>query len=257
MKDETPTFTLHSSPFTLRSSAVVRIVVPPDLPPGFALFSTTRDLPGRLDEQTVLDLTGVIRHHFGIDAALTTCTQVHGATIQRAAPGDTWLECSSCDGLWSSEAHSALGIKVADCLPVTMIDPAHSVIANVHSGWRGVVQRITSQTIAAIVRESAFDPRASLAYLGPSIRVCCFEVGEEVVDQLALGHGDVMRYVDRTKSKPHVDLVAVTADVLRAAGFADDAIHDSGLCTRCQGSLFHSYRRDAKGGGRNLALVAQ
>jgi YfiH family protein len=238
-------------------SAVGRIVIPPSLPLGFALFYTTRDLPGRLDDQTVFDLMGVVRHHFGIEATLTTCTQVHGATVHRAAPAGAWLECSSCDALWSSEMHSALGIKVADCLPVTMIDPAHSVIANVHSGWRGVVQRITSETIFAIERETAFDPRASVAYLGPSIRVCCFEVGEEVVDQLALRHGDGTRYVDRTKSRPHVDLVAMTADVLRSAGFADDAIHDSGLCTRCEGSMFHSYRRDAKSGGRNLALVAQ
>jgi YfiH family protein len=238
-------------------STVGRIVVPPALPPGFALFYTTRDLSGRLDDGTVSDLMGVVRHHFGIEATLTTCTQVHGASVCRAEPGNTWQECSSCDALWSSDAHTALGIKVADCLPVTMIDPAHSVIANVHAGWRGVVQRITSETLADVDRETAFDPRTSLAYLGPSIRGCCFEVGEEVVEQLAHTYGNIAPYVDRTRAKPHVDLVALTVDVLRVAGLAEEAIHDSGLCTRCEGSMFHSYRRDAKGGGRNLALVAQ
>jgi polyphenol oxidase len=238
-------------------SAVGRIVVPPDLPSGFALFYTTRDLPGTLNDDTVQDLMRVVRERFGVEATLTTCTQVHGATIQRAKSDQTWRECDSCDALWSSETHSALGIKVADCLPVTMIDPAHSVIANAHSGWRGAVQRIASRTIAAIERQTAFDPRASFAYLGPSIRACCFEVGEEVVGQLAASYGDVARYVDRTGAKPHVDLVAITVDALRAAGFADERIHDSGLCTRCHGSMFHSYRRDAKTGGRNLAVVAQ
>jgi copper oxidase (laccase) domain-containing protein len=130
-----------------------------------------------------------------------------------------------------------------------MIDPAHSVIANVHSGWRGAVQRITAETLDALARETPFDAAQSFAYLGPSIRVCCFEVGEEVASQFD------ETYVDRTRAKPHVDLVAFTTALLRERGVV--RVSDSELCTRCDGSLFHSFRRDGKGGGRNLTLVAQ
>src|SRR5258708_38929403 len=94
-------------------SAVGRIVIPPDLPTGFALFYTTRDLLGRLDDVTVSDLMDVIRLQFGVEAVLTTCTQVHGATVRHAVPGNAWRECGSCDALWSSDARTALGIKVA------------------------------------------------------------------------------------------------------------------------------------------------
>jgi copper oxidase (laccase) domain-containing protein len=65
------------------------------------------------------------------------------------------------------------------------------------------------------------------------------------------------RYLDRSREKAHVDLVAFTRDILRAAGFAEERISDSELCTRCEGSVFHSYRRDGKGGGRNLQIVAR
>src|SRR5207253_5626444 len=129
--------------------------------------------------------------------------------------------------------------------------------ANIHSGWRGSVQRITNATLDTITRETAFDPRTSHAYLGPSIRACCFEVGEEVVEQFAASYADIDKYVNRDRAKPHIDQPAIAIDVLRASGFAADRIHDSGLCTRCDGSLFHSYRREGKGGGRNLAVVAQ
>jgi polyphenol oxidase len=230
-----------------------RIVVPRDVPGGFALFYTTRDFPGFLTDAIARELTAFIEERFGIAASLTTCNQIHSAIVtrgERTSRPLNWRECDSCDALYSSTAHTALGIKVADCLPVTMIDPVHSVIANIHSGWRGAAQAITAKTIDTIERETRFDPAQSRAWLGPSIRACCFEVGEEVAAQFDA------RFVDRNHAKPHVDIPAFTRAVLRERGFADDAIIDTELCTRCEGSIFHSYRREGKGGGRNLAIVA-
>lgn len=237
--------------WTLESTAALgRIAVPPSLPPGFALFCTTRDFDGRLSPDAARVITDTVRERFGVDATLTTCTQVHGATVHRAQRENAWRECDSCDALWSSERHTALGIKIADCLPVSLLDPEHAVIANIHSGWRGAVQQITAATVDTIVRETQFDPASASAYLGPSIRACCFEVGEEVASQF-----DAV-YLDRSRTKPHVDLVAFTTAILVARGIAPERIFDSGLCTRCDGSVFHSYRREGKGGGRNLTIVA-
>lgn len=237
--------------WTIESSPVGRIAVPPSLPPGVAVFCTTRDYLGRITEDLSRELTGVVRQRFGVEATLTTCLQVHGKRVERATVSKQWRECDSCDALWSDATQVALGIKVADCLPVTMVDSTHNVIANAHSGWRGAIQHITAETIDAVTRETAFDSASAYAYLGPSIRVCCFEVGEEVAAQFDT------RYVDRAYDKPHVDLVAFTTDILRERGFAAARISDSELCTRCDGSIFHSFRRDGKGGGRNLSVVAQ
>lgn len=224
-------------------------MIPPDVPPGLALFYTTIDIDGRLDGDKPAQLLELIRERFGIEAALNTCTQVHGAAIARGTRAKSWRECDSCDALIADEKNVALGIKVADCLPVTMVDLSHSVIANIHSGWRGAVQQITAATLDALQRDTTFDAAAARAYLGPSIRVCCFEVGEEVASQFP------PRFVERSKAKPHVDLVAFTKDILETRGIQQ--IIDTGLCTRCDGSIFHSFRRDGKTGGRNLAVVAQ
>ena len=219
------------------------------------VFYTTRDFDGRLNESVASEITKFIRERFGIDASLTTCVQVHGTTAAHAgevagATQKRWRECDSCDALWSAERGVALGIKVADCLPIAMVDPVHNIVANIHAGWRGAAANIAGETLDVIERSSAFDARDASAWLGPSIRACCFEVGEEVAQRFD------ERFTDRTRAKPHVDLVAFTSDLLVKRGFAPERIFDSQLCTRCDGSIFHSFRRDGSG-GRNLAFVAQ
>lgn len=236
--------------WNIEKTALGRIAVPPFIPPGFAVFCTTSDFPGRLNHEIAAQITDVVKERFGIESTLTTCTQVHSATVRRAQRESGWRECDACDALWTEEPNAALAIKIADCLPVTLVDAAHHVIANVHSGWRGAVGGITARTLEAVVRDSAFDSDVAAAYLGPSIRSCCFEVGEEVVERFD------RQFVDRTRGKPHVDLVAFTRGILNAHGITDDRIFDSEMCTRCEGSIFHSYRRDGGGGGRNLAIVA-
>jgi YfiH family protein len=236
--------------FSIESSPLGRVVVCQRDP----LFYTTRDISGRLDDEAVAAIRLFIKGRFDVDASLSTCTQVHGATVHQATRNGSWRECDSCDALWSAERGVALGIKVADCLPVTIVDS--TVIANVHSGWRGAVQNITGGTLDAI-QGAGLDPSTARAYLGPTIRRCCFEVGEEVVEQFSARFDGMDRYVDRSRARPHIDVAALTADLLCDRGFAEPNIVDSGLCTRCEGSIFHSYRRDGKGGGRNLAIVAR
>lgn len=234
----------------IETTSIGRVAVPPAVPEGYAVFCTTRDFYGRLNHDIAREISDVARELSGVTSTLTTCTQIHSATVRRAQREPHWRECDSCDALWTDEKHVALGIKIADCLPVTLIDAAHHVIANVHSGWRGAVQGITAGTLDALARSSAFDTGEALAYLGPSIRVCCFEVGEEVAVNFDA------RYLERSRQKPHVDLVAFTRALLRERGFPPGRIFDSELCTRCDGSIFHSYRRDGANGGRNLAIVA-
>ena len=241
-------------------------MIPPRVPRGFRLFYTTIDFDGRIDDRI---------REFVAPATLSSCHQVHGCKVEDGRPRLSGqrraavLHEPECDALWSDRPQTALAIKVSDCLPVSFIDPQHGVIANIHSGWRGAVQQITAKTLDA----APLHPRHSIAFLGPTIRVCCFEVGEEVAVQFP------ERFVDRSLGpKPHVDIPAFTAAILRERGVEN--IVDTELCTRCGNGvsklrglavspggptarprnpetaqpLFHSYRRD-KQSGRNLAIV--
>ena len=215
-------------------------MVPSNVPRGFRVFYTTIDFDGRIDDRI---------REFVAPAQLMSCHQVHGAKVedrQSCLSGQAGLPVlhePECDALWSDQPRTALAIKVSDCLPVSIIDPQHTVIANVHSGWRGAVQQITAKTLDA----APLHPSHSIAFLGPTIRVCCFEVGEEVAAQFP------EEFVNRSLGpKPHVDIPAFTAAILRERGSRE--IVDTQLCTRCPDSIFHSYRRDKKS-GRNLAIV--
>jgi YfiH family protein len=241
--------------WAIEETGIGRIVVPPSLPDGFALFYTTIDFDGGLDDDAAARLMGIVRNRFGVEAMLSTCTQVHGKSVVRASRDNRWRECDSCDALWSSDSGTALGIKVADCLPITIADMDHGVIANIHSGWRGAAQKIAAEALDVLGVETLFDAPAAQAWLGPSIRRCCFEVGEEVVQQFRASYAEAERFVDRGRAKPHIDLPGLTTALLMERGVSPDNIHDSGLCTRCEGSIFHSYRRQR--GGRNLAIVAR
>ncbi|MGZ7078568.1 MAG: polyphenol oxidase family protein [Thermoanaerobaculia bacterium] len=238
-----------SAEYSVEQSPFGRIIVAPQVPAGYALFYTTRDFEGQLNRDIADSIAAFIEERFGVDCALTTCSQVHGKAVRRISvaatpPPPPYRDCDTCDALWTDDDGVALGIKVADCLPVSLIDPVRGLIANIHSGWRGAVQRITAETLDAIGATSS-----TTGWLGPSIRVCCFEVGEEVAAQFPRA------VIDRTRGpKPHVDLVTFTSEILRRHGI--ERIFDSGMCTRCD-DRFHSFRREPKRGGRNLAIVAR
>ncbi len=243
--------------WNVETTTLGRIVVPPSLPEGVVLFYTTSDFRGRLSREIAADVTTVIQERLGRTVTLSTCNQVHGAKVTRARQVVEWEESDACDALWTDESGRALAIKVADCLPVTVIESKHHLIANIHAGWRGVAQRIVDAALDEMTHSGSFEAISSDVYLGPSIRACCFEVGDEVVARLDQVYGDIERFVDRSRAKPHVDLVAITRFALIERGVDPSRIHDSEICTRCDGSIFHSFRRDPEAGGRNLAAVAQ
>jgi hypothetical protein len=239
-------------------SALGRVLIAPSLPDNAALFYTTADFDGRISAEAAERLRAFMRDRFSIDARLATCGQVHGIRVEQIkAARESWCEFGGCDALFTDERNVALGIKVADCLPVTVLDSGHSVAANIHSGWRGAASNIVAHTLETMRRGIRFDPSRSSAWLGPSIRACCFEVGEEVIAQLELTRRPVEPHVDRARGRrPFVDLPALAREVLTGAGIPSERVFDSGICTRC-GEGFHSYRRDRGVSGRNLAIVVQ
>ena len=204
------------------NSPLGTILVPQDLPPGTFLFYTTAEFDGFLNSGSIAAIQTFIEARYGIRAVLSTCEQVHGLTAFSVEAGERWQEHPQCDALFTSSKSVALGIKVADCLPVTLVDSTHSVIANIHSGWRGTVRGIVPKTIAAMREQTEFSADVAGAWLGPSIRQCCFEVGEEVIAEFSVSHPDSERFVDRTLGpRPHLDLPGCTRALLIVAGFND------------------------------------
>ena len=154
------------------------------------------------------------------------------------------------DGAMTSRPGIVLVVKVADCVPIYLVDPQTPAIAMVHAGWRGASQGIAEQAVRKMRQEFGTDPGELVAALGPSIRKCCYEVGGDV----ALRFPESMR---RQKGERwHLDLAGTNVLDLGSAGVRRQNIHVSPHCTCCEPRRFHSYRRDRRIAGRHYAVLA-
>lgn len=187
------------------------------------------------------------------DASVLTARQVHKESVL-AVPSDDraasqWqaeAAAADADGLATNRTDCWVGITTADCVPLLLHDPAAGAVAAVHAGWRGALLGVAPAAVRVLADRFGGDPSQLEAGLGPHIGPCCFEVGRAVLDPLSrLPGGD--RWVScRSGDKGHFDLGGFVRSQLTEAGLAEDRIVSVGLCTRCEPSLFSSYRREGK-----------
>lgn len=82
-----------------------------------------------------------------------------------------------CDGAFTKEYNFLLGIKTADCVP--LIVSGGNFVGAIHCGWRGLSKGILHEMKKIIEMENSF-LKDCYFFLGPSIKKCCYKVGEEV-----------------------------------------------------------------------------
>ena len=182
------------------------------------------------------------------DLPVAWARQIHSARVlPAAAPG----ECGEGDALTTDLPGLALAVVTADCVPVLLAGPSGegnvARVAAVHAGWRGIASGVIPATLGALG-----NPEGWTAWIGPAIGPCCYEVGEEVAAQIAAA-STPEAVVPHPGGRPHLDLLRATTHQLQAAGVAD--ITALPICTRCETARLSSYRREGKGGGRNLAFI--
>ena len=186
--------------------------------------------------------------------------QVHGAAVARVGPADRpeTIAATRADALITDLPDTAIGVFVADCVPVLLADPDTGACAAVHAGWRGVVAQVVSAAIRAMGAGFGTRPDSVRAALGPAIGRCCFEVGPEVVAAFAalpaLDLGEVV--LERpAPARPHIDLRRALRRELEAIGVPAGQIDEGGECTRCDPEgRFFSFRRDGRA-GQQMALI--
>ena len=184
------------------------------------------------------------------------------------------------DGLITATPGLLLAIQTADCLPVILVDTKRHVVGVFHAGWRGTVKRIVEKGVGEMQRCFGSRPRDLKAAIGPGIRGCCYEVGEEVrtkfESQFAYGaslfhevkESDPVRekypllfltarapgHSDLPK-KIFLDLVEANRRQLLDAGVPRKNIEASPLCTNCRPDLLFSYRAERGKTGRLMGVA--
>ena len=183
-------------------------------------------------------------------------SQVHGSQI-RVVAGDedaAMFRQSEGDAVIATRPGVAVGIRVADCVPVLLANRRTGSVAAVHAGWRGVVAKIVPQAVHQLVGDVDDD---LLVAIGPHIGADRFEVGPDVASQLeqAMAPGDSRCPVNRTGLKPYVDLSLILISQLTQCGLKGPQIDRIAGCTYSEPDRFFSYRRDGRDSGRHLAAI--
>jgi len=158
---------------------------------------------------------------------LLTAQQVHGNKIAVVDhPLSSEKEFAGCDGLITNQKKIALGVHVADCCAVYIVDPKTPAIGLVHSGKKGTGLQIVAKAIREMRQRFGSEPAELVVQLSPCIR------------------------------PPHYE-IDFAADIVwqsRSAGVQQ--IHDGGICTACDLDRYYSYRAEKGKTGRMLALLS-
>jgi len=169
-----------------------------------------------------------IRNTIGIgDWPLLTAKQIHG---NKVAIIDTPIESdkhfAGCDGFITNQRRIALGIYVADCCAVYIVDPKTPAVGLAHSGRKGTELGVVTNAITQMIERFGSEPAELIVQLSPCIRPPHYEI----------------------------DFAAEIIEQCRAQGVLE--IHDSGVCTACDLHRYYSYRAEKGKTGRMLALLA-
>jgi hypothetical protein len=213
------------------------------------------------NRQLALDALG-IGHRLPLEAQ-----QIHGANVAAISHCDLTTNhgryvAPSSDALVTPIRGSvALVLFFADCVPVFLATGGGDLIGLAHAGWRGTAAGIAGQAVLRMTEGTLCPaPRGPLhAVIGPSVGICCYEVGEEVAEAALTTIPESARagFVrDGSKAgKYHVDLAGISGRQLRDAGVPASNIEIIRRCACCENDTFFSVRGDGAGTGRCAAIA--
>lgn len=190
---------------------------------------------------------------------LVTVKQVHGVdllVIDSPNPDYSHFLKLEADGIITNQPGVMIGVCVADCVPILLLDPKNKVAAALHAGWKGTAGRICRKGIDAMRDMFGCKPSDILAAIGPAIGPCCYEVDAPVMEEFKRnGLGFDAFAVPRGEIKWGLDLTAANQVQLLEAGIPSRNIELAATCVSCEKNLYFSYRRDKGESGRQMGFI--
>ena len=162
--------------------------------------------------------------------------QIHKSNIQIISSPQP-QPIPDCDAIITDQPNIALAVMVAGCIPILMFDPKRNVIAAIHAGRNGTFLQIGAKTVKIMQKEFGCLPADILVFMGPSIQVCCYEIGDKLISIVKKNFGK--KYINDKM----LNLQKLNYDQLIKSKIRADNIKISNTCTCCDNNYF-SYRRD-------------
>lgn len=157
------------------------------------------------------------------------------------------------DALITNLTQVFLMIKTADCFPLLFFDPTKNVVACVHVGWRGAIQKNFLEILLPMINNFNCEPKDVLVAIGPGARECCFTHNHFIQEKLP----EWKNYIHKKEEIKILDLVQFIKDKLVAHCIKRNNIEDSCICSICNGDFFSHFRslRDKEPEGRFATII--
>ena len=169
-------------------------------------------------------------------------------------------EYKETDGMITNKRNLMLSTTNADCILFLFFDPDTKTIANVHSGWKGTLQRISAKTVERMQKEFNCKPENIICCICPSIRKCHFKVHADVQEPY-YNEFKNLKEIDNLivpvpgEDRWAIDTVEINKIILKDAGLRDENIVDCGICSVCNSDLIHSFRVEKENYGLGTAII--
>lgn len=207
--------------------------------PGVRVLFSTRQYSNARHPQFLLDHKIDPQQFFRV-------RQIHSSTVVDIEDSSFNVRDVEADALVTGNSSLSLGILTADCIPVFYWEPVSQMIALAHAGWKGLYGGILEKTVQRMVVRRAKPQNIQVAF-GPSIRLCCYEVGREFLNLFP--NRSTIR-----EGRVFMNLIEEAKDRLMSQGIMKTHLYDTGICTSCRNDQFFSARRE-KTSERILSII--
>lgn len=182
--------------------------------------------------------------------------QIHSDKVVCVEAQTNLKDLPEADALITDCKNTIIGVRTADCLPLLVYDPVQNVVAAIHAGYRGVLNKVIQNTFSIMQNKYGCDPKNFLIALGPSICIQHYEVGDEVIREFKKVYGENFVCKKFPSGKFHLDVKAIVRLILQDSAVPEAQISNINFCTFEHENLLYSHRRDQENGRRQFNFIA-
>ena len=190
---------------------------------------------------------GLLKSSVSADLTFQWMHQIHSDIVNVVSVASSPVKG---DSLICREPGIACCVLTADCLPVFLTNLKGTEIAIIHAGWRGICRGVLNKT----VNKMCSQPNDLMAWLGPAIGPCHYEVGDDlkIAFKNSISSKKLWSRIETcfaespTEGKFFLDLNKTAGAILNHLGVSN--IYGNDHCTFRDSEKYFSYRRDGETG---------
>lgn len=166
------------------------------------------------------------------------------------------LEPRIADAVITNEKDILIGVQTADCVPILLYEKEKGIIGAVHAGWRGTAKGVIKKTIHTMIDRFYCASEKILVAMGPSIKMCCYNVDYNVFHDVKMASGEGEHYILKD-GKYYLDLPNANKYQAMSEGVRESNIWISDECTFCHPDKLFSYRYAKGSTGRQGGFIGK